>query len=78
VITEVWIENLRAFPNDLVFRGKVVDRAATIEALTALFGPCKPADDAFGGTLLSCDFGVTLGLDAQGSEDAVQIRLAPV
>jgi hypothetical protein len=76
-VDDVWIDDLRSFPHELRFRGQPVQKHASVEELKALFGPCTKVEGVLGGIYFNCDTGLTLGLDAQGQGQSVQIRLKP-
>ena len=76
-VDDVWIDDLRSFPHEVRFRGQALKPQATVEELKALFGPCTKVEGVLGGVFFNCGIGVTLGLDAQGQGQFVQIRLKP-
>jgi hypothetical protein len=75
-VDDVWIEDLRTFPHELRYRGQQLQPKASVEELKALFGPCTKVEGILGGIYFNCA-GVTLGFDAQGRGEFVQIRLKP-
>jgi hypothetical protein len=77
VVEDVWIE-LRNFPHELRFRGRSVQRDASVEELKTLFGPCTRVTWVRGGIHYNCQGGVTLGFDIQESEEFVEMRLKPL
>jgi len=77
IVDDVWIDDLRTFRGELHFTGKAIDRRTPLEELKALFGPCDSVPGIKGGAFFNCHAGVTLGSDASGLGEFVQIRLKP-
>jgi hypothetical protein len=75
VIEDIWIEDLRKFPREVGFAGKLVSRNASLDELKQTFGPCQKVSGVKGGVFFNCDAGVTLGSDFMETGKFVQIRL---
>jgi len=76
-VEDVWIDDIRTFPHELLFRGKPVPKDASVDDLKALFAPCTEVEGILGGTFFNCREGIALGLDHEGKGKVVQIRLKP-
>jgi hypothetical protein len=74
-VDDVWIEDLRSFPAQLRYRGQVIAKDVALQHLKTMFGACERVPDIIGGTFFNCSAGITLGTDAGGRGDFVQIRL---
>jgi hypothetical protein len=40
-VEDIWIEDIRTFPNELTCQGKLIPQYSTIETLGHLFGGCE-------------------------------------
>jgi hypothetical protein len=78
VIQDVWIDDLRKFPAEVHFRGKVIPPDASLDFLKKLFGPCEEVTGRKGGVFFNCASGVALLSDFRGAGTFVQIRLRRV
>jgi hypothetical protein len=62
-IEDIWIEDLRRFPRDVGFVGKLIPQNASLDELKRTFGPCQKVSGGKGGVFFNCDARVTLGCD---------------
>jgi hypothetical protein len=75
-IEDVWIEDIRAFPNELRLQGKTVARTARIEDANAPWGKCERISGIKGGLFYNCAVGLAIGTDFSGK--TLQIRVKPI
>lgn len=75
IVQEIWIDDLRTFPHEVTYKGRSVDRGATVSQLSEIFGPCSEVEQVLGGTRLTCASGLQVGIGSAGPEETIQIRM---
>lgn len=73
-IRDVWIVDLRVFPQPVRLGHRTLDPKATVADLKAQLGPCERAVNKQG-VFYNCRAGITLGLDFSESGRFVSLRL---
>lgn len=73
-VDDVWIEDLRTFPQPVRFEGNTIARDLPLADLKALFGTCVEAP-VKGGLFFNSSKGVTIGTDFAGQGQFIQLRL---
>lgn len=77
VVDDVWIDDIRAFPHELLLGGQPLKRTAPLDDLKKVLGPCRRVDGIKGGAFFNCKDGIALGTDPDEAGVFVQMRLKP-
>ena len=76
-VDDVWIEDLRKTPAGVRVSGRVLAPDVPLEQLKAALGPCTEVTGVKGGLFYNCVAGISIGCDAEGTGQLVQLRLRP-
>lgn len=76
-VSDVWIEDIRAFPKVLALGGRAVPVKAPLDDVKRFFGECVEVEGIKGGRFYNCSSGVALGCRYDGSDDFIQLRIRP-
>ena len=77
LVSDVWIEDIRAFPNALALDGRAVPVSAALDDVKIFFGACVEVEGIKGRKFYNCSSGVALGCRYDGSGGFIQLRIRP-
>ena len=76
-VNDVWIDDIRSFPQDLRLAGALMNRKASLDELKRVLGPCDRVEGVKGGSFFNCRNGMAIGTDPEETGAFVQLRLKP-
>jgi hypothetical protein len=74
-VSDIWIEDIRVFPNTLLLGGRPVPVKAPLDEVKNFFGECVEVAGIKGGKFFNCSSGVSLGCRYDGTDDFIQLRI---